>query len=139
MATEPDYGEAINLVAPDGTLRADMSGPMVTGIKALLMRVIFRLFCPPGALFYAFDVGENIYDLVNTTEGDERFSALASAYASEAEREQGVLAARCIIRRDATDPRKVRVSLTLDILGRTVGLNLIVSPGEAARVLFSGV
>jgi hypothetical protein len=139
IVTEPDYGEAINLVATDGTLRADMSGPMVTRVRALLMRVLARLFTPPGALFYAFDVGENVYDLINTTESDDEFSSKASAYAAEAEREQGVLSARCLVRRDTVDRRKVRVSLTLDIAGRTVGLNLIVSPGEAARVLFSGV
>lgn len=139
MATEPDYGEAINLVGPDGRLRADMSGPMVTGIRALLMRVLARCFTREGSLFYAFDVGENAEDLINTTEQDAEFSARSANFAAEAEREQGVLAARCTIRRDTVDPRRVRMSLELDINSRTVGLNLIVSPGEAARVLFSGV
>lgn len=136
---EPDYGDAINLVAPDGSLFADMSGPMVTGAKAVMMRVLARITTRSGSLFFATDVGENVLDLENTTLGDESFASFAAALAGEAEREQGVLSAQCTIKRDTIDARRVRVSLPMTINGRTVGLNLIVGPGDAAKVLFSGV
>jgi hypothetical protein len=140
MATEPDYGEAINLVGPDRRLRADMSGPMVTGVRAVLMRVLARLCTTIGSLFYALDVGcrVSVIDLSNITSDDD-FGQIAGEYGAEAEREQGVLSAACVITRDTTDPRKVRVSVTVNLTSRTAGLNLIVSPGQAALVLFSGV
>lgn len=135
---EPDYGEAISIVSRDGRLVADMSGPMVKGVLALIMRVIHRLTMVPGSLFYASDTGENVLDLENSTEGDEFFSGHAARYAGEAEREQGVLAARCDVRRSATDPRRVIVSVQIDIARQTTGFTLIVSPAEAARVIIAG-
>lgn len=133
MATdnEVDYGEAINLVRADSTLSADMSGPMVTGIRAVVMRVIARLTMNRGALFYASSVGENILDLENATNNDNDFSSLASRVAAEAEREKlGVLSARCRITRPASDPSTVAVVLGLNISGRTVGVNLFIVPGQ---------
>jgi len=133
MATdnEVDYGEAINLVRADGTLSADMSGPMVTGIRAAVMRVIARLTMNRGALFYASSVGENILDLENATNNDNDFSSLASRVAAEAEREKlGVLSARCRITRPASNPSTVAVVLGLNISGRTVGVNLFIVPGQ---------
>lgn len=139
LAAEPDYGEAVNLVAPDGTYRANMSGPQVTGVRALLMRVLARVTTSRGFLFYALDTGENVLELENSTESNAALSAHAGAYATEAEREQGVLQAVCTIRRDAITPSKVRISLAMTVVGpRVVGLSLIASPGEAAKVLFSG-
>ena len=137
---EPDYGEAISLVSSDRTLRADMSGPMVTGVRAVLMRVLARICTAVGSLFYALDVGCRVplFDLLNSTSDDE-FGQIAGEYGSEAEREQGVISAACIITRDTVDPRRVRVSLTVNLTSRTAGLNLIVSPGQAALVLYSGV
>ena len=130
-ANEVDYGEAINLVRADGTLSADMSGPMVTGIRAVVMRVIGRLTMSRGALFYASSVGENILDLENATNNDNDFSSLASRVAAEAEREKlGVLSARCRITRPASDPATVAVVLGLNISGRTVGVNLFIVPGQ---------
>lgn len=139
MALEPDYGEAINLVGPDRRMRADMSGPMVTGVRALLMRVLARLFTFVGSIFYALDVGCRVpvHHLENITDDDD-FAQIAGEYGAEAEREQGVLSASCIIARDTTDQRRVRVSVTVNLTSRTAGLNLIVSPGQAALVLFSG-
>jgi len=133
MATdnEVDYGEAINLVRADGTLSADMSGPMVTGIRAVVMRVIARLTMNRGALFYASSVGENILNLENATNNDNDFSSLASRVAAEAEREKlGVLSARCRITRPASNPSTVAVVLGLNISGRTVGVNLFIVPGQ---------
>jgi hypothetical protein len=130
-AAEIDYGEAINLVAPDGRLSADMSGPMVTGIRAVVMRVIGRLTMRTGTLFYASSVGENVLDLENSTEGDEGFSSRASRIAAEAEREKlGVVSARCRITRPASSPSTVAVVLALNISGRTVGVNLFIVPGQ---------
>lgn len=133
MATdnEVDYGEAVNLVRADGTLSADMSGPMVTGIRAVAMRVIARLTMNRGALFYASSVGENVLNLENATNNDSDFSSLASRVAAEAEREKlGVLSARCRITRPASDPSTVAVILGLNISGRTVGVNLFIVPGQ---------
>jgi hypothetical protein len=133
MAIEagPDYGEAINLVSPDGSLVADMSGPMVTGMRAVVMRVIARLTMPRGALFYASSVGENLLDLENATNDDTNFSARASRVAAEAEREKpGVSFARCRITRSASDTQKIVVSLQLNISSRTVGVNLFIVPGQ---------
>jgi hypothetical protein len=140
MPTEPDYGEAINLVTPDGRLRADMSGPMVTGVRALLMRVLARICSRTGSLFYSLSTGVRVplYDLLNLT-ADNELQQIAGKYGAEAEREQGVLSAACIIVRDAIDPKRIRVSLTVNLTSRTAGLNLIVSPGQAALVLYSGV
>lgn len=132
-----DYGEAINIVSADGRLRADMSGPMVTGSRAVVMRVLHRVTMSPGALFYAVNVGKNLLDLVNATDIDlPSYEAEATA---EALREQGVSAARCKITRSTADQRTVFVSMALDISGSSVGFNLIVSPGQAAKVLFVGV
>lgn len=132
MATDsgPDYGEAINLIAPNGTISADIMGPMVTGMRAVVMRVLGRLTMARGVLFYASSVGENILDLENATNDDTNFSAQASRVASEAERELGVSFARCRIARSASDPHKVVVSLQLGIRSRTVGLNLFIVPGQ---------
>lgn len=133
MATtsEIDYGEAINLVRADGVLSADMSGPMVTGIRAVVMRVIARLTMRRGSLFYATSVGENILDLENATNNDSDFSSLASRVAAEAEREKlGVLSARCRITRPASDPSAVAVVLSLNISSRTVSVNLFIVPGQ---------
>ncbi len=133
MATvnDVDYGEAINLVRADGTLSADMSGPMVTGIRAVIMRVIARLTMRRGSLFYALSVGENVLDLENATSNDNDFSSLASRVAAEAEREKlGVLSARCRITRPASDPSTVAVVLGLNISGRTIGVNLFIVPGQ---------
>lgn len=132
MATsEIDYGEAINLVRADGVLSADMSGPMVTGIRAVVMRVIARLTMRRGSLFYAMSVGENVLDLENATNNDSDFSSLASRVAAEAEREKlGVLSARCRITRPASDPSVVAVVLSLSISSRTVGVNLFIVPGQ---------
>lgn len=131
MATEPDYGEAINLVASDGTLRADMTGPMVTGILALVMRVLARLTMRRGTLFYAVSVGENILDLENSTSNGSDFGALASRVTSEAEREKpGVSFARCRITRSTTNQSMVLVALQLGISSRTVGVNLFIVPGQ---------
>lgn len=140
MATEPDYGEAINLVGPDRRMHADMSGPMVTVFRAVLMRVLARLFTLAGSLFYALDVGCRVpvHHLENITD-DTDFAQIAAEYGAEAEREQGVVAASAVVTRDSIDPRRVRVSVTCDLTTRTVGLNLIVTPGQAALVLFSGV
>lgn len=138
MATvdEVDYGEAINLVRADGTLSADMSGPMVTGIRAVVMRVIARLTMNRGALFYASSVGENILNLGNATNNDNDFSSLASRVAAEAEREKlGVLSARCRITRPASDPSTVAVVLGLNISGRTVGVNLFIVPGQTTAAI----
>lgn len=130
-ANEIDYGEAVNLVAPDGTLRADMTGPMVTGILAVVMRVIARLTMRRGTLFYAVSVGENILDLENSTSNGSDFGALASRVASEAEREKpGVSFARCRITRSTTNQSMVLVALQLGISGRTVGVNLFIVPGQ---------
>jgi hypothetical protein len=130
-ANEVDYGEAVNLVRADGTLSADMSGPMATGIRAVVMRVIARLTMNRGALFYASSVGENILNLENATNNDNDFSSLASRVAAEAEREKlGVLSARCRITRPASDPSTVAVVLGLNISGRTVGVNLFIVPGQ---------
>ncbi len=133
MATDtgPDYGEAINLVSTDGELVADMSGPMVTGIRAVVMRVIARLTMSRGTLFYASSVGENVLDLENATNDDTNFSARASRIAAEAEREKpGVSFARCRITRSASDAQKTIVSLQLGISSRTVGVNLFIVPGQ---------
>ena len=133
MATtsEIDYGEAINLVRADGVLSADMSGPMVTGIRAVVMRVIARLTMRRGSLFYALSVGENVLDLENATNNDSDFSSLASRVSAEAEREKlGVLSARCRITRPASDPSTVAVVLSLSISNRTVGVNLFIVPGQ---------
>lgn len=131
MATDVDYGEAINLVAPDGRLSADMTGPMVTGVRAVIMRVIARLTMRRGSLFYASSVGVNVLDLENATNDDSGFSSLASRVAAEAEREKlGVLSARCRITRPASDPSTVAVVLGLNISGRTVGVNLFIVPGQ---------
>lgn len=133
MATtsEIDYGEAINLVRADGVLSADMSGPMVTGIRAVVMRVIARLTMRRGSLFYALSVGENVLDLENATNNDSDFSSLASRVSAEAEREKlGVLSARCRITRPASDPSTVAVVLSLNISNRTVGVNLFIVPGQ---------
>jgi hypothetical protein len=132
MATDsgPDYGEAINLIAPDGTLVADMAGPMVTGMRAVVMRVLGRLTMRRGVLFYASSVGENILDLENATNDDTNFSAQASRIASEAERELGVSFARCRITRSAVVPTRVVVSLQLGISSRTIGVNLFIVPGQ---------
>jgi hypothetical protein len=130
-ANEVDYGEAINLVRADGVLSADMSGPMVTGIRAVIMRVIARLTMRRGSLFYALSVGENVLDLENATNNDNDFSSLASRVAAEAEREKlGVLSARCRITRPASDPSTVAVVLSLNISSRTVGVNLFIVPGQ---------
>ncbi len=130
-ANDVDYGEAINLVRADGTLSADMSGPMVTGIRAVIMRVIARLTMRRGSLFYALSVGENVLDLENATNNDNDFSSLASRVAAEAEREKlGVLSARCRITRPASDPSTVAVVLGLNISGRTIGVNLFIVPGQ---------
>lgn len=130
-ANEIDYGEAINLVRADGVLSADMSGPMVTGIRAVVMRVITRLTMRRGSLFYAMSVGENVLDLENATNNDSDFSSLASRVSAEAEREKlGVLSARCRITRPASDPSTVAVVLSLNISNRTVGVNLFIVPGQ---------
>ncbi len=130
-ANDVDYGEAINLVRADGKLSADMSGPMVTGIRAVIMRVIARLTMRRGSLFYALSVGENVLDLENATSNDNDFSSLASRVAAEAEREKlGVLSARCRITRPASDPSTVAVVVSLNISGRTVGVNLFIVPGQ---------
>lgn len=130
-ASEIDYGEAINLVRADGVLSADMSGPMVTGIRAVVMRVIARLTMRRGSLFYALSVGENVLDLENATNNDSDFSSLASRVSAEAEREKlGVLSARCRITRPASDPSTVAVVLSLNISNRTVGVNLFIVPGQ---------
>lgn len=128
--TGPDYGEAINLVSPDGELVADMSGPMVTGMRAVVMRVLARLTMSRGTLFYASSVGENLLDLENATNDDTNFSARASRIAAEAERELGVSFARCRITRSAAEPTRVVVSLQLGIRSRTIGLNLFIVPGQ---------
>lgn len=130
-ASEIDYGEAINLVRADGVLSADMSGPMVTGVRAVVMRVIARLTMRRDSLFYALSVGENVLDLENATNNDSDFSSLASRVAAEAEREKlGVLSARCRITRPASDPSTVAVVLSLSISNRTVGVNLFIVPGQ---------
>ena len=130
-ANDVDYGEAINLVRADGTLSADISGPMVTGIRAVIMRVIARLTMRRGSLFYALSVGENVLDLENATNNDNDFSSLASRVAAEDEREKlGVLSARCRITRPASDPSTVAVVLGLNISGRTIGVNLFIVPGQ---------
>jgi hypothetical protein len=131
MAELIDYGEAINLVAPDGRLSADISGPMVTGIRAVVMRVIGRLTMRKGTLFFARSVGENVLELENSTEGDENFSARASRIAAEAEREKpGVVSARCRITRSISNPDTVLCALSLSISSRTVGVNLFIVPGQ---------
>ena len=130
-ANDVDYGEAVNLVRADGTLSADMSGPMVTGIRAVIMRVIARLTMRRGSLFYALSVGENVLDLENATNNDNDFSSLASRVAAEAEREKlGVLSARCRITRPVSDPSAVAVGVGLNISGRTSGVNLFIVPGQ---------
>ena len=129
--TGPDYGEAINLVSPDGSLVADMSGPMVTSIRAVVMRVLARLTMSRGTLFYASSVGENVLGLENATNDDTNFSARASRIAAEAEREKpGVSFARCRITRSASDAQKIIVALQLGISSRTVGVNLFIVPGQ---------
>lgn len=138
-ADDIDYGEAINLVRANGTLSADMSGPMVTGIRAVVMRVIGRLTMRAGALFYASSVGQNVLDLENSTSADGTFSSLASRIAAEAERETlGVTSARCRITRPASDPLTVAVLLALSISGRTVGVNLFIVPGQTTTVTITG-
>lgn len=130
-AADVDYGEAINLVSPEGLLVADISGPMVTGMRAVVMRVIARLTMVRGTLFYASSVGENVLDLENATNDDSNFSARASRIAAEAEREKpGVSFARCRITRAASEPTRVIVSLQLGISSRTVGVNLFIIPGQ---------
>jgi hypothetical protein len=128
--TGPDYGEAINLVSPDGELVVDMSGPMVTGIRAVAMRVIGRLTMARETLFYALSVGENVLELENATNDDTNFAARASRIAAEAERELGVSFARCRITRSAVESTRVVVSLQLGISSRTVGLNIFIVPGQ---------
>lgn len=128
--TGPDYGEAINLVSPDGELVADMSGPMVTGMRAVVMRVIGRLTMARETLFYALSVGENVLDMENATNDDTNFSARASRIAAESERELGVSFARCRITRSAADTHKIIVALQLGISSRTVGVNLFIVPGQ---------
>lgn len=131
MAADIDYGEAINLVTPDGRLSADISGPMVTGIRAVVMRVLGRLTMRKDTLFFARSVGENVLELENSTEGDEKFSARASRIAAEAEREKpGVVSARCRIARSVSNPDQVVVALSLSISSRTVGVNLFIVPGQ---------
>lgn len=127
--TDHDYGEAINLIASDGTIAADMTGAMVTGMRAVVMRVLGRLIMARGTLFYASSVGENVLDLENATD-DTNFSARASRIAAEAERELGVASARCRITRSTVEPQKVTVALQLAIGSSTVGLNLFIVPGQ---------
>ena len=132
-----DYGSAVRMFADDGTLDANLDGPLLTGARVALEGVGVELYTLAGSNPYDRNMGvaRPLPGLVNFSGGDAELHRIEADYVVAARKVANVITARFAFQ---------RIARGLVLTGAITTADGIVSPlvatvTDAIKVLFPTV